>query len=247
MQDLKNKAINTPKAKESAEVPSSSTEGIASCSSSSCKEDEPKKCTKTADSTTDEPIKSSESLQDSNIDSEQNTNENENAKPDTIENRNEKANADDQADTDVEANTGVEADTGVEVDADVQVDADANTKETVEKSSDEAACGGGSGSASSGKSDAEARCSDDQKVDSVDSTIKLGCIEENSAGDDTLIDIEDPDDYLLYLETILVKIHSRFYTHYDETKQVKQFPCTFLNGKEFHLLKKNSIFRRYLI
>lgn len=220
LQGLKNKAINTPKAKESAEVPSSSTEGIASCSSSSCKEDEPKKCTKTADSTTDEPIKSTEALQDSNVDSEQDTNEN--AKPNTIENRDEKANAD----ADVEVDTGVEADTRVEVDTGVKMDADANTKETVEKSSDEATCSGGSGSASSEKPDAEARCTE-EKVDSVDSTSKLSCIEENSAGDDTLIDIEDPDDYLLYLETILAKIHSRFYTHYDETKQVKQFPCTF--------------------
>lgn len=39
-------------------------------------------------------------------------------------------------------------------------------------------------------------------------------------GDDNLIEIEDPDDYLLYLEAILMKIHKRFYEYYDEHKQV---------------------------
>lgn len=42
-----------------------------------------------------------------------------------------------------------------------------------------------------------------------------------STNEDNLIDIEDPDDYLLYLEAILCKIHSRFYAYYDETNQVK--------------------------
>lgn len=40
-------------------------------------------------------------------------------------------------------------------------------------------------------------------------------------GEDNLIEIEDPDDYLMYLETILMKIHSRFYEFYDETTQVR--------------------------
>lgn len=43
---------------------------------------------------------------------------------------------------------------------------------------------------------------------------------KNSDENTKLIDIEDPDDYLLYLEPILKKIHERFYTHYDETKQI---------------------------
>ncbi|XP_037950739.1 RNA polymerase II subunit A C-terminal domain phosphatase-like [Teleopsis dalmanni] len=34
------------------------------------------------------------------------------------------------------------------------------------------------------------------------------------------IEIEDPDDYLLYLETILKHIHSRFYSIYDETNDI---------------------------
>lgn len=37
---------------------------------------------------------------------------------------------------------------------------------------------------------------------------------------DKLIQSEDSDDYLLYLESILLKIHSRFYEFYDENKQV---------------------------
>lgn len=70
----------------------------------------------------------------------------------------------------------------------------------------------------------ESKCDvidDKQKDDSSDGTSKPQLNEENS--DDNLIDIEDPDDYLLYLETILLKIHSRFYTHYDETKKVTSF------------------------
>lgn len=34
------------------------------------------------------------------------------------------------------------------------------------------------------------------------------------------IEIEDPDDYLLHLEVILKQIHTRFYSIYDETKEI---------------------------
>lgn len=34
------------------------------------------------------------------------------------------------------------------------------------------------------------------------------------------IEIEDPDDYLMYLEEILKNIHSRFYAIYDETQEI---------------------------
>lgn len=44
----------------------------------------------------------------------------------------------------------------------------------------------------------------------------------NSDSEDNLIEIEDPDDYLLYLETILKKIHQRFYTFYEENKTVSK-------------------------
>ncbi|XP_055536384.1 RNA polymerase II subunit A C-terminal domain phosphatase [Wyeomyia smithii] len=38
--------------------------------------------------------------------------------------------------------------------------------------------------------------------------------------DNKLIKIEDPDDYLLYLEHILLKIHQTFYDAYDKTKKI---------------------------
>lgn len=38
--------------------------------------------------------------------------------------------------------------------------------------------------------------------------------------DDNLVEIEDPDDYLLYLETILKKIHERFYEQYEKTGEI---------------------------
>lgn len=37
---------------------------------------------------------------------------------------------------------------------------------------------------------------------------------------DQLIEIEDPDDYLLYLEQILTKIHTRFYEIYESSKEI---------------------------
>lgn len=38
--------------------------------------------------------------------------------------------------------------------------------------------------------------------------------------DDHLVEIQDPDDYLLYLETILKQIHKRFYETYDKSKEI---------------------------
>lgn len=38
--------------------------------------------------------------------------------------------------------------------------------------------------------------------------------------DDNLVEIQDPDDYLLYLEMILKSIHKRFYDTYDQTKEI---------------------------
>lgn len=40
------------------------------------------------------------------------------------------------------------------------------------------------------------------------------------AEEDNLVEIQDPDDYLLYLETILMRIHDRYYKQYDETKEI---------------------------
>ncbi|XP_022222719.2 RNA polymerase II subunit A C-terminal domain phosphatase [Drosophila obscura] len=56
--------------------------------------------------------------------------------------------------------------------------------------------------------------------------------------DGKLIEIEDPDDYLLYLEVILRNIHKRFYAIYDETMEipdlkiiVPKIRCEVLRGK----------------
>lgn len=56
----------------------------------------------------------------------------------------------------------------------------------------------------------------DISEDNADKTEKIN--EEND--DDNLVEIQDPDDYLLYLETILMQIHDRFYKQYDETKEI---------------------------
>lgn len=45
----------------------------------------------------------------------------------------------------------------------------------------------------------------------------------DSNSEDNLIDVEDSDDYLLYLETILKTIHSRFYSYYDTHQKVSGF------------------------
>lgn len=44
--------------------------------------------------------------------------------------------------------------------------------------------------------------------------------DEQIIQEDNLVEIQDPDDYLLYLETILKNIHKRFYETYDETKEI---------------------------
>uniref|UniRef100_A0A182QNG6 RNA polymerase II subunit A C-terminal domain phosphatase n=1 Tax=Anopheles farauti TaxID=69004 RepID=A0A182QNG6_9DIPT len=50
-------------------------------------------------------------------------------------------------------------------------------------------------------------------------------VPEKSSTEDTkdekeLLDVEDPDDYLLYLEHILLKIHEMFYAEYDRSKAI---------------------------
>lgn len=66
--------------------------------------------------------------------------------------------------------------------------------------------------------DSGGECSGNQNaIDRQESVIKSP---SDTPGDDNLIEIEDPDDYLLYLEAILMKIHTRFYEYYDESKQV---------------------------
>lgn len=93
--------------------------------------------------------------------------------------------------------------------------------------------------------DSDAKQSDanntqDQKDDT---TSKISANDENSAtSDDTLIDIEDPDDYLLYLEPILIKIHTRFYALYDETKQMPDLKTLLPKIRAEVLLGKTLVF-----
>lgn len=56
----------------------------------------------------------------------------------------------------------------------------------------------------------EPREEKDEKEKSMD-------VEEN------LIEVEDPDDYLLYLEQVLRKIHQKFYNIYESTNEVNCF------------------------
>lgn len=175
---------NTQKSKQSTEVPSSSTDSIASCSS---KADEPNECSKNADSSLDAP-KPLEKI----------------TEPDATANANTEKNETDRDETNKD-------DENME-----ETVKEATNKEIVEKLNDEVDC-----DSSSPKSETQPNDSDDQKDELAISTSKFSTNDENNGkDDDTLIDVEDPDDYLLYLESILVKIHSRFYTHYDETKQV---------------------------
>lgn len=57
----------------------------------------------------------------------------------------------------------------------------------------------------------------DQDKDNQGDISKLPSIPENVSKE---IEIEDPDDYLLYLESILTSIHYRFYSIYDESQEI---------------------------
>jgi RNA polymerase II subunit A-like phosphatase len=60
------------------------------------------------------------------------------------------------------------------------------------------------------------------KEDTNDVEIKNEKKEKDAkdGGDDSLVEIQDPDDYLLYLEAILIKIHNRFYELYERTSEI---------------------------
>lgn len=54
-----------------------------------------------------------------------------------------------------------------------------------------------------------------------DEEVEKGSLSNGAESDsEQLIEIEDPDDYLLYLEQILIKIHSRFYEIYERSKEI---------------------------
>ncbi|XP_055919788.1 RNA polymerase II subunit A C-terminal domain phosphatase [Eupeodes corollae] len=56
------------------------------------------------------------------------------------------------------------------------------------------------------------------------------------------IEIEDPDDYLLYLEVILNNIHHRFYEIYDETKEIPDLKIIVPKIRSEVLRNKNLVF-----
>lgn len=58
------------------------------------------------------------------------------------------------------------------------------------------------------------------KNTSISTAVEDAAKASGSDSEDNLIDIEDSDDYLLYLETILRQIHKRFYESYDETTAI---------------------------
>lgn len=63
-----------------------------------------------------------------------------------------------------------------------------------------------------------------------------------SDSDDNLIDIEDPDDYLLYLETILKQIHKRFYESYDENSTIADLKTLIPKIRSEVLLGRTLVF-----
>lgn len=97
-------------------------------------------------------------------------------------------------------------------------------------------------SSSAEKPEVESDGSNEEKDNSTDDTPKVTSNEESGAGEDNLIDIEDPDDYLLYLEAILLKIHTRFYAHYDETKQISDLKTLLPKIRSEVLLNKSLVF-----
>lgn len=60
--------------------------------------------------------------------------------------------------------------------------------------------------------------------------------------DDNLIEIEDPDDYLLYLEEILCQIHTRFYKIYDDTQEIPDLKMLVPKIRGEVLLGQNLVF-----
>lgn len=82
----------------------------------------------------------------------------------------------------------------------------------------------------------------DSKMNSIEIANKAIASDGSTCGDEALIDVEDPDDYLLYLETILMKIHSRFYAHYDETNQIPDLKTLLPKIRNEVLLGKTLVF-----
>lgn len=63
-----------------------------------------------------------------------------------------------------------------------------------------------------------------------------------SDNEENLIEVEDPDDYLLYLEIILKKIHEAFYEIYTKEKEIPDLKTLIPNVKSQVLVGKNLVF-----
>lgn len=88
---------------------------------------------------------------------------------------------------------------------------DGKKKDTSTKTkSDEEPSGDGDKAIEEGKS----KESDEEEAEKASSS------NGGESDSDQLIEIEDPDDYLLYLEQILIKIHTRFYDIYQKSKEI---------------------------
>uniref|UniRef100_A0A1Q3EZ87 RNA polymerase II subunit A C-terminal domain phosphatase n=1 Tax=Culex tarsalis TaxID=7177 RepID=A0A1Q3EZ87_CULTA len=85
-----------------------------------------------------------------------------------------------------------------------------------EKPPEEKQADGGGGTKEEKKPDSDSV--DGKKEDASEEMVVVKKPESDSG--ENLIEIEDPDDYLLYLENILQKIHEMFYKEYDSTKEI---------------------------
>lgn len=92
------------------------------------------------------------------------------------------------------------------------------------------------------KSYTDAPSSSNSPVDQtkpLDSSQQIKLAADNTAKE---IQIEDPDDYLLYLEIILKNIHKRFYEIYDETKEIPDLKIIVPKIRSEVLRNKNLVF-----
>lgn len=87
-------------------------------------------------------------------------------------------------------------------------------------------------------------CKEDDKKLETDVEMKEKVSENGSDKDDedNLIEVQDPDDYLLYLESILQKIHERFYQQYDKTKEIPDLKYLIPQLKAEVLIGVNIVF-----
>ncbi|XP_055603521.1 RNA polymerase II subunit A C-terminal domain phosphatase isoform X2 [Uranotaenia lowii] len=92
-----------------------------------------------------------------------------------------------------------------------------------------------------------------EKVDETETPVEKAPEVENSVENvktiepeleikSNLIEINDPDDYLLYLEHILITIHQKFYEEYDKTKEISDLKQLIPQAKSQVLVGCNLVF-----